>query len=943
LAKDLEAPDSDEIAAPPEEDEVVDGAGATVPGKRAAGSAPRRPPATGSGGLTVAGSVMGTPGYMPPEQASGADVDERADVYALGAILYHLLGGGEPYATTSQTLEEVLAGPPRRLGELEPELPHDLVTIIEKAMAREREARYRTAVELAEDLRRFQTGQLVVAHRYSRRELVIRFIGRHRTTFTAALVALIAGAAILAFSFRRIVRERDRAEQASEHAARRADELVIARAASLLDSDPRQALAALAGLSGDAPPPLWRRARMVASDARLRGIPTTLRGHGAPVGGLDLSRDGDLLVSADDHAVWVWDVASGRGREIARQQSPIVSVKVSADGKRVATSAIDGAIRIWFTAGGWGTQLSGHESLVHPVELLEDGRLLSYSMDGTIRAWQIDAGSHDLIGKHATGIVAGALSRDGSTFASVAEDRVVHVWPTRPGGTPVLLRGPTETVRILAIAPDGSRVAAAGSFDSIWLWQVASGASRELTGHDDDGVRAVVFSPDGKRLASAGKDHTIRIWDLASGKAEILRGHEDAVFGLEFDRTGAQLTSSSRDGTVRVWSVAGAKSAGATQVLGGHGEEFTAAISEDGRTLVTTSGSIIRRWQAGAVGTALRGHRGGVVAVEMAPSGRYLASAGADWTVRIWPLGDRDPPRVLSGHDGNIRALEISPDSALIATVDQWHRIWLWSPDGKVARELEGHAFGEPVFAPSGTVIAAPSVGHAVRLWNTRTGESRLLRGHRQWVISVAFSPDGRQLASGATDGAVRLWSFPDGGEREVSGHTDPVRYLAFAGPGRLISADLRGVIREYEIASEAGRELARAAGDRVTGFAVSASGDQVAWVDGEGDVQLWSRRAGQARALERGDRSIHALAFSRDGRTLLGHSESEHVLVWDTATGAAMTLRSYGRTVNDAAISPSGLLVATAESDGTVRLWPFDLPYQPARLREWLRATTAE
>lgn len=163
-------------------------------------------------GLTILGEAMGTPAYMPPEQAKGQVVDERADVYALGAMLYHLLAGKIPYAGTKsakEILDKVLTGPPRPLGELEPQVPTDLVTLVEKAMAREDGERYPSAKELAEELRRFEAGQLVGAHDYSAAALIKRWLKRRRTAVGVAgvmLVLLIVGSIA---SFARIARERD--------------------------------------------------------------------------------------------------------------------------------------------------------------------------------------------------------------------------------------------------------------------------------------------------------------------------------------------------------------------------------------------------------------------------------------------------------------------------------------------------------------------------------------------------------------------------------------------------------------------------------------------------------------------------------------------------------------------------------------------------------------
>jgi len=107
------------------------------------------------GDLTATGMVMGTPHYMAPEQARGAkNVDHRADLYALGAIVYRCLAGRVPYrgANYNQILAKILAQNPRPLKELRPDLPDGLVAVVEKAMARELDQRYQDAQAFAEEL-----------------------------------------------------------------------------------------------------------------------------------------------------------------------------------------------------------------------------------------------------------------------------------------------------------------------------------------------------------------------------------------------------------------------------------------------------------------------------------------------------------------------------------------------------------------------------------------------------------------------------------------------------------------------------------------------------------------------------------------------------------------------------------------------------------------------
>ncbi len=181
--------------------------------------------------LTVAGSVMGTPAYMAPEQARGEPVDQRADVFALGAMLYHLLAGVPPYnaRTATEVIAAAAASKVRPIADREPGAPSDLVAIVERAMAPHPGERYADAGELATELRRFLTGQLVSAHRYTAGERLGRFVRRHRAAVMIAALAAIGFAAGTTFAVRRIIAERDVADQARQlaDARRRAAERLI--------------------------------------------------------------------------------------------------------------------------------------------------------------------------------------------------------------------------------------------------------------------------------------------------------------------------------------------------------------------------------------------------------------------------------------------------------------------------------------------------------------------------------------------------------------------------------------------------------------------------------------------------------------------------------------------------------------------------------------------
>jgi len=214
LAKDLDAGDSPESENRIKERPTVRAVDAVEPPERGARADVTQRKTVDRSTLTIAGAVMGTPAYMAPEQARGEPVDQRADVFALGAMLYHLLAGIPPY--NARTATEVIAAAALAkvvpLREREEGAPHDLIAIVERAMDPIPANRYPTAKELAEELRRFQTGQLVSAHRYTTAQKLARWVKKHRAAVTIGALSIVVLGVAGTLAIRQIVLERDAAE-----------------------------------------------------------------------------------------------------------------------------------------------------------------------------------------------------------------------------------------------------------------------------------------------------------------------------------------------------------------------------------------------------------------------------------------------------------------------------------------------------------------------------------------------------------------------------------------------------------------------------------------------------------------------------------------------------------------------------------------------------------
>ncbi|MCB9544245.1 MAG: tetratricopeptide repeat protein, partial [Myxococcales bacterium] len=187
-------------------------------------------------GRTLDGQVLGTPAYMPPEQLEGriADVDERADVYALGVILYELITGHTPFgagtgaAAFAALARRVATEPVPHPATHEPRCPPELAAIMFRALQKDPTRRYRDAGAMVDDMLRFEAGGWVQAHRYSLRERFWRRVRRHRGPLVLALAVLSVAALTWIW---RGAREADRAAEAER--ARQA--AVVARVERHLD------------------------------------------------------------------------------------------------------------------------------------------------------------------------------------------------------------------------------------------------------------------------------------------------------------------------------------------------------------------------------------------------------------------------------------------------------------------------------------------------------------------------------------------------------------------------------------------------------------------------------------------------------------------------------------------------------------------------------------
>ena len=267
----------------------------------------------GGSDLTLSGQVLGTPGFMPPEQVAGRReaIGAACDVYSLGAILYHLLTGRPPFAagTMEETLRQVMQlepAPPRLLNA---GTPRDLETICLKCLAKPPRHRYATARELANDLGRFLRSEPIHARPVSAGEKFARLCRRHpAVTALTVAVGLLVLAGGLIYSRAALARMAERVQR--QLAEDRSDVIELQRVEAWFDAD--QSARALAGLGQLLRSPLTNRlaaARLMFALAQ-RDLPVPLGDallHDNAVDAATFSADGLRVATLSSNTARVWD------------------------------------------------------------------------------------------------------------------------------------------------------------------------------------------------------------------------------------------------------------------------------------------------------------------------------------------------------------------------------------------------------------------------------------------------------------------------------------------------------------------------------------------------------------------------------------------------------------------------------------------------------------
>ncbi len=812
--------------------------------------------------ISSEGAVIGTFSYMSPEQAMGhtRDTDHRADVYALGVMMFEMLTEYRPFrGNVEAIIRQKIHDDPPSPRRLVVSIPADLATICLKCLERDRAKRYQSATDLAEELERYREGMPILARPVSRAEKAWRWC--HRQPVLASLVvgiflSLVIGLSASSYFW----------AAAATNASQTRSALYRAQM-NLIGT--RWNNGDFAGLRASLASEPMRSMAKETDDFAFQYYSSALASfrqivnHSDAVVDVAVSHDGRFFASAGkDSVIRIWNSENGRlVRTLQVASGQIGSIEFSPTNHQLVSSHSDGRIRLWSPAQHSRVlfELDHGDGLSHVRFVSPGTQLVTAGRRGQVKLWNLaERTAYGIATEQTSGVTALQTSLDGSRLAIAYQGGELAIWNLQTRELDINLpRCPN--VLTLAFVPHENAIIAGtyatncrffslltgeqiqripgdgaiGDVEYLHLTkQVAIASSGETLRVFDDQFNLSCILPthsrtygmmaqsvDGRTLVLGSGDGTVKLLDVERLRRPHIMWHDTNLRDVEVTGSENQVVTSAADGSVHLWDLETGKRRELRGQTGLPSLALSVLLGDDdvvaagGRASVDLlpintseesgpSNSTPQRTLPPQISLPFSG----IIGLDVSADGRYLAIGSRSGNLLINDL--REPtesvwesaPPNVSVHD-----LCFAPHGALLAVAFSDQTILVVDAGNASFTESTIRLSSIPTtiaFFDEGRKLAVGTQTGEIQLLSLTTDEPpRTIKCHSSRINSIAVFPNGRQIASGGRDRNIYIWDI-ESGERvaQLQGHHRQIFSLAIAADGRTIfSVGLAGDLRVWK------------------------------------------------------------------------------------------------------------------------------------------------
>lgn len=611
-----------------------------------------------------------------------------------------------------------------------------------------------------------------------------------------------------------------------------------------------------------------------------------------------------------------------------------------------------------------------HEKGVRTVEISPNGKFIVFinEADTLARLFNLESNKQIKLIGHKYLVKTAKFSPNGKYIVTASFDSTARVW-NLDGEELSVLRDHKGTLNYAEFSRNGKYVITASNDNTARLWDWEEKKSTELVGHNNF-VRIARFSPDSQTVITGSKDKTARVWNLDGEQLDSLDGHESGVNSIEFSHSGDSLITITDNKIARIWNISGRED---PIVINWSDEKIEIAkFTPDDKAIVIVSVDSMKLWPLPFKGESkihFKGHTEKINSIEFSADSQFIITASNDKTARLWDL-QGNLKEILLGHQEPVISAHFAGNDLNIVTTswDNTSRFWKLdrgkSQNFKVDRKT---SIGLTINAPKEYYVFTTDTNNTVHLWNKEGIDTIKLKGHKDFVSSVAFSADGKFIVTASFDGTARIWD-ENGKELypPLKGHKHGVKSAEFSQDGKYIVT--AGSDNTARIWSRNG--IAKDTLDEHTRYVSSASfspnGKYVVTASGDSTVRLWDLNGEDSRVyvghnrpvesakfssdgnyiitacadstarlldmdlneliiFKGGEIKVKSAQFSPDGNSILIYSGLSKVRLWNLEGDSLHTFTEQGGTVSDVGFSWNGDYVIIAHANGNVWRWPIE------------------